>query len=262
MEPINFQTKEEFQTGKVKIKELLKKLKKDSTCSNLDEIKKEFKKTVKDANPLMIAMAEGELVNEGFSMDDLTRACDIHLQLFKDSIENPNLKVADDHPLHKFQEEHKGILNWLDRLIQTIKQAKNKENYHQAKDHLELIQKIANKLMEAESHNVRQENTLFPVLEKHGIEQPPKIMWMEHTEMKEQKKKLLKFLNEKEKYDFKNFFDILHGMATHLMEKFGSHTMKEENILYVTALDVISDQEWKDIKEECDNLGYFQLELN
>lgn len=50
-------------------------------------------------------------------------------------------------------------------------------------------------------------------------------------------------------------------IAKFLIEKFGSHTQKEENILYVTALNVISDEEWKEIKEECDNLGYFNPEI-
>ncbi len=46
-----------------------------------------------------------------------------------------------------------------------------------------------------------------------------------------------------------------------MFKKFLSHTQKEENILYVTALKVISDDEWKEIKEECDLLGYVDYKV-
>jgi DUF438 domain-containing protein len=51
--------------------------------------------------------------------------------------------------------------------------------------------------------------------------------------------------------------DLLDGVSLRLMEKFAAHTLKEKNILYSAALDVLSEDEWKDIREECDNLGYF-----
>lgn len=221
-------------------------------------LKKDFKETIKDANPLVIAMAEAELIKEGGTIEGLMKACDVHLELFKDVIRNPNLKVPDGHPIRNFQEDHKNILTFMEKLIDEIKTAKKVGNYEDAKTEIRMIQLLMDKLMEAENHNVRQENTLFPVLEKHGIEQPPAIMWHDHTEMKEHKKAMLKAAQGFAPGNFMATLEKLAPMAALLLEKFGSHTQKEENILYVTALNVITEQEWKDIKEECDNLGYFK----
>ncbi len=248
-----------FEETKNQVKELMKKLSGKACMENLDKIKTEFKDIIAVANPLVIAMAENELVKEGYSQDDLMNACDIHLLLFKDAIENPNLKVPDWHPIHRFQEEHRFILKIMEELRFAVIRAKQKAGYNEAEEELIIIRKFAQRLMEAENHNVRQENTLFPVLEKHGIEQPPAIMWAEHTEMKEQKKEILRLLDKNNGMTYSELLRVLENTVTRLLEKFSVHTQKEEHILYVTALKVIPDEEWKEIKEECDNLGYFDL---
>ncbi len=243
---------------KEKLKQLLKKVTSDTNDYELKELKEEFKDIIKDANPLIIAQAEGELIKEGGKIEDLMKACDIHLELFKDVIRNPNLKVPEGHPIKDFQEDHKNILDLMEKLLDEVKKLKNFKNFEEAEENIKTIENLAQKLMEAENHNVRQENTLFPVLEKKGIEQPPAIMWHEHTEMKEQKKQLINLLKNRKHFDYKDFIYNLEVISKFLLEKFGSHTQKEENILYVTALNVITDEEWKDIKQECDNLGYFK----
>ncbi len=253
--------KKKFEQDKEKIKELLKKLNSDSSPDEITKIRTEFKDVLANVNPIVIAMAEGELAKEGFSQDDLKNACDVHLELFKDSIENPNLTLPEDHPIHQFQEEHKTILRVLEKMREIVSKAKKKNSFDSADNEIQVIEKLAKWLMDAENHNIRQENTLFPILERHGVEQPPAIMWSEHLEMKENKKKLLKLLNEKNNYAFHKFLNLVDGTIILLWEQFGAHTQKEENILYVTALDVINAEEWQDIKEECDNLGYFNLTI-
>lgn len=240
-----------FETKRKEIKNLLKQISKPDSNSDLNEVKHKFKNLIKDANPMLIVLAESDLVNEeGFSPDDLKTACDVHLELFKDSIENPDLKVPEDHPIYTFQQEHKAILKMLDKLRKLTIEAKSKGSFENSTAELKEINILANKLMEAESHNIRQENTLFPILERHGIEQPPAIMWSEHVEMKENKKKLLKILSEKDKYEFNEFLNLVESLIVLLLEQFGAHTEKEEQILYVTALENITEEEWKDIKEE------------
>ena len=247
-----------FDESKQKIKELLKKVSEKTSPEEMAAIKKDFKETIKDANPLIIAAAEAELMKEGSTIDDLMKACDVHLEMFRDVIRNPNLKVPEGHPIASFQEDHKNILSVMEKLIDEIKEAKKIGNYEDAVTEIKMIGKLADKIMEAENHNVRQENTLFPVLEKHGIEQPPAIMWHDHTEMKELKKAIIKLAKAVNAENFTDFLGRLAQISMLLLEKFGSHTQKEENILYVTAMKVITEDEWKDIKEECDNLGYFK----
>jgi uncharacterized protein len=250
--------KKTMEQTKEELKVLMKKLRGSEDEETLEKTKLEFKDLIKSANPLVIAMAENELVKEGFSQSDLMSACDVHLMLFKDAIENPNLKVPEGHPIRDFQEDHRVILKLMEDLRSSVKKIRNLGSYEAAKDELVNAEVLSKKILSAENHNVRQENTLFPILEQHGIEQPPAIMWAEHTEMKEEKKAILKLLENRKSAEFQDFVSQLSKLAVHLLEKFSVHTQKEEHILYIAAMDVITDQEWKDIKEECDNLGYFE----
>lgn len=243
--------------NKEKLKVILKNLKSEIDKTKLNKLKEEFKDIIKDVDPLLIAQVEQELVNEGLPIEELSNVCDIHMELFKDQIENPDLKVPEDHPIASFQRDHKVILKLMNELVELVKKVSKKSSYDEGKEELKEIEIIIKKLLEAENHNVRQENTLFPILERHGVEQPPAIMWMEHTDMKNLKKKMLKLVQSRdEKWDI--FVKLLYGNAISLLEQFGFHTQKEQNILYSIALEVITDEEWNDIKEECDNLGYFE----
>jgi uncharacterized protein len=241
------------------VKEMIKKLRGNEDCVDIEKLQKEFEELLKQVNPIVIAMAEQELLKEGYTFTDLKSACDVHLALFKGTIENNRIVVPEDHPVYHFQEDHRNILHLMESLRSEIKKAEKAGSRESAKDELIKINKIMQKLMEAENHNVRQENTLFPVLEKHGLSAPPAIMWEEHSEMKEMKKNILRVISVMDDSPFSEFLNQLEILARLLMEKFFAHSQKENHILYQTALDVITEEEWKDIKEECDNLGYFEV---
>ncbi len=247
------QTKEE-------IKRLMKQLKCTEDDETLEKYKREFKDVIKKANPLLIAMAENELVNEGFSREDLMSSCDVHLMLFQDAISNTKLDVPEDHPLHRFHLEHMWIIDQESKLREAVKSARTKGSYEAAAAELAEMERLLDRLRQAESHDVRQENTLFPVLEKHGVEQPPAIMWAEHGEMKDVKKEMQRIVRERTLMPFAEFVKIMGQLSLRLLEQFSAHTKKEEHILYMTALEVITKAEWKDIKSECDQLGYFELD--
>jgi hypothetical protein len=243
---------------KESLKDLLRKIKGETDPARIDAVRRDFKGLLSRATPLMIAQAEQELVGEGFTQTDLVSACDVHLELFRESMAEAELDVPADHPVARFQKDHRLILDMMEDLRDTLKRAREKGGTSAAAEDFARAKTRIEKLLDAENHNVRQENTLFPLLERHGLEQPPAIMWMEHTEMKEEKKTIKLLLEKTGETDFAVSMALLEGAALRLLEKFASHTLKEKNILYAAALEVLSEEEWKDIREECDNLGYFE----
>ena len=115
---------------------------------------------------------------------------------------------------------------------------------------------IAGHFKESESHYLREENVLFPYLEKHGITQPPAIMWMEHDKIREIKKSIYKLLEAHDSMVFQDFANQLKEAAMSLAEMLSSHFYKENNILFPTALKVIEEDEWRDIRHQFDEIGY------
>ena len=111
-------------------------------------------------------------------------------------------------------------------------------------------------LKDSESHYLREENVLFPYLEKHGVTQPPVIMWMEHERIRQEEKDIYKVMEMYEKMDLGDFAEILEEKVLSLYQILSAHFYKENKILFPTALKVVEKKEWKEIREGFDELGY------
>jgi len=238
---------------KKRIKELIKLL---HAGKKLEQIKEEFKDVLRNISPAEIARIEEELIAEGMPREQIRKLCDIHLAVFKESLEKPKAEVKPGHPIYTFMEEHKIILQLLEQLENILQKVKGAKSFSEIRHDTDDLKKIAENLMEIEKHNVREENVLFPHLEKHGISEPPAIMWAEHNELRDKKKKLIELTKSIDKLDFKQFQKQLVETVNYIAETLTSHIHKENNILYPAALATTTEEEWKDIKEQCDELGY------
>lgn len=241
---------------KERMKALLKML---YDGKDIENVKKEFKELISKADPILIAVVEGELTKEGYTVEDLMKACDVHLELFKDQISTSRKRVSKDHPLWRFIKDHDAMLFWIEDGLSITREMKKRKGYDDASDLIKRLKLIMEHLRESENHDVRQENTLFPVVEKYGVEEPPSIMWEEHYNMKSKRAQIEKLIEEIPSRPYKEFTDVIEGDFIYLAETFSQHTKKEQEILYNVALDLLSDQDWKDIKKESDEIGYFEL---
>lgn len=134
----------------------------------------------------MVVEVEQELMNEGLSVDDVLKMCDIHSAALRGNISKNTAKEAPPgHPIYTFQQENKA-LQWeiasVKKLFDYIKSQTSKSIdeavINQVKLHF-------NSLADVEKHYRRKENLLFPFMEKHGITGPPKVMWGKHDETRE-----------------------------------------------------------------------------
>jgi DUF438 domain-containing protein len=94
------------------------------------------------------------------------------------------------------------ITQKLGFLAEKVQSAENLEN---VKEELEQLRRVAEELLDAEKHYLHEENVLFPALEKHGITEPPAIMWMEHNQLREKKKQLKSLLENAATINFRDF---------------------------------------------------------
>jgi len=76
-------------------------------------------------------------------------------------------------------------------LKKTIEELREIGDYDRGKDKILEIKEITDHFKESEKHYLREENVLFPHLEKHGITEPPAIMWMDHDKIRAIKKEFI-----------------------------------------------------------------------
>ncbi|MEM2885788.1 MAG: DUF438 domain-containing protein [Thermoproteota archaeon] len=219
------------------------------------DAKERFKQVLEGTSPLQIAKIEQELIEEGIPREEIQRLCEVHLEVFKDRLENQKVEVDEHNPINVLMEEHKIILQLLGKLNDAVDGVPKEIDESKADAGMKDLEEIVMSLLDAEKHYLREENVLFPILEKHGITEPPAIMWTEHNKIRSAKERL-KGLMEKCDFSNKDFRKQLGDHAKSLTNLLSSHISKENGILFQTALRVVTQEEWAKAAMEFDEIGY------
>jgi len=220
------------------------------------EVKERFKQVLEGISPVEIAKIEQELVKEGMPREEIQKLCDVHMAVFREQLEKQKLDIPAEHPISILMEEHKIMLQIAEKLNTITNKIQQISDTSYVGEEIHNLEHIAVDFLDAEKHYLREENVLFPNLEKHGITEPPAIMWMEHNQIREKKKQLNQLIENYNAISFQDFKRQLGETAESLNNLLPSHFFKENSILFPTALRVITDEEWKEIRKEFDEIGY------
>jgi len=221
-----------------------------------EEVKERFGEVLENLSSVEIAKIEQELLKEGMPREQIQRLCDVHMAVMRDQLEKTKLEVSVGHPINVLLEEHKAMLQIGERLSVIANKVEGASDKSYVAEELHNLEHISADFMDSEKHYLREENVLFPTLEKHGITEPPAIMWMEHNEIREKKKQLNKLLEETNGLGFQDFKVQLAETAKSLNSLLQNHFYKENNILFPSALQVITNEEWKESRKEFNEIGY------
>jgi len=205
-------------------------------------LKQEFEQLLGTVTPLEISQLETQLIKEGVPREQMEKLCDVHMELFR-ATTHADHPTPTWHPIHILMEEHAKMLKIARRLEEI---SRHPERTSEDKQEMDLL---VQQLIESESHYLREENVLFPYLEKHGITEPPAIMWMEHDRIRAARKEVVDLVNDDPE-------ERLTASANDLAELFAGHFEKENSILYPSALEVIAESEWHSIRSQFDEIGY------
>ncbi len=236
---------------------LMKRLLLDMDKGNitLEEIKSRFKTILADMHPVEIAIIENALINDGFPAEKIHNLCDVHIDIFRESIENQAPIAQKGHPIYLFMAEHVALLKLFGKAKTMSKELKEYSSFEEAKNLIDNLKKVALEMKGVESHMLREENVLFPYLEKHEIIQPAKIMWTEHDSLRERIKELLSTLDSPNE-SYQDFAEHIDSLILYIVDLKSNHIYKENKILYPSAITKLTEDEWNEIWEQMDEMGY------
>ena len=240
--------------------ELMKNLlvKMDKDLISPDEIKREFKEILSDITPADIAIIENVLITkEGFPAEKIHNLCDTHIEIFRESIEKKEIIAERGHPIYLLMVEHTEIAKLLGMLHKIVNELKDSQEENIEKKLVEL-NTINNYLKGIENHMLREENALFPFLEKHDVVQPPKILWTEHDSLRERLKELNEIL-VKPFDELSSLKEKLYSLILYIVDLKSSHIYKENKILFPTAVQKLTNEEWREVKNAMDEVGYAEF---
>lgn len=241
------------QNRKKMLKEMIKEL---HAGASPERVKEKFRQVLEDLSAEEIAKIEQELIQEGMPREEIRRLCDVHLALFREQLGKEKPEVAPDNPITILMGEHEILRKLAEELGNIASGIQKVGDASRLDEHISRLERVTADLLDGEKHYLREENVLFPLLEKHGISEPPAIMWMEHNQIREKKKQLSNLVGSYSPADLKTFKAKLVEITKSLQEILPSHLYKEDSILFPTALRVLTDAEWREVRQQFDEIGY------
>ena len=213
-------------------------------------LKRRFHELIKDIDPSEIARMEQRLMDEGMPESEVKRLCDVHVEVFKESLSAQDAPVVPPgHPVHTFMLENRaaeGILHGLDHVLAKLGDAPDKAVF--AKEQQGLA-KLVERLSDINLHYLRKENQLFPILETRGITGPSQVMWALHDDIRVALKSAQAGIKNSQVPDVANTLRYLSKSIRDMI-------YKEEHILFPMATDLLTDLAWQKVRQGEEEIGY------
>lgn len=150
--------------------------------------------------------------------------------------------LPEGHPVHTYLLEAELIEKLMDELL-----ALDPHTDYQA------FYNVFNHLATVEKHFARKENQLFPFLEMRGWTNPSQNMWSFHDTIRDMFRLVRKNLEEKD-------LDAAQRNVRYIEENLGRLLSVEANILFPNALDLLTEEDWIEMRAGEEEIGWMLKE--
>ena len=190
--------------------------------------------------------------------------CDLHVELFRESVKGSDeveeKGLPEGHPLHTLFRENREILkdaevlNLYARSLETVKDERQKE------DIIGVLEDIVSNIRKIGfTHYNREEMLVFPYIERRGLSAIATVLWTKHDEIRFAINYFHKLLGKRKTMPWNGFVRQLKEKAGELSFALSDMVFREDNILYPTLKSVLTEGEWKAIRLQEDEMGYYKV---
>lgn len=216
----------------------------------LEEAKKMFQAAFDQVDVAEITTAERELIAQGLDPRKIQYLCNVHADVFKGNIkenkENSEFEKP-GHPVHTFKLENmvlKSLVN--DALLPDLAKWEKGD-----KGILSKLRQELKDLAKIHYHYARKETSMFPIMTKYGITAPPKVMWGVDDKIRKLIGQANLFISQKD-INKAEVSKAIKETAHEVLEMI----FKEEEIMLPMIDEVASEEDWGNVKNEEEQIGY------
>jgi hypothetical protein len=205
----------------------------------LDEAKKRMASAVDKVTAQEFAVSEQHLQSFGITDDMLAERMDEILKIYEGILVSTELSLPEGHPIRTYQDENAEITKLLNTMDEMLNKKFIKNQWLE----------IYDKLTQYNVHLSRKQNQLFSALEKKGFDKPSKVMWTLDNNIKSAISKSKSLLNDNKDNEFlelqKDIIEMIRDMI-----------VKENEILFPTAVDLLTTEDFINMRIGDDEIGY------
>ena len=216
----------------------------------LEEAKKMFQAAFDHVDVAEITAAERELIAQGLDPRKIQYLCNVHADVFKGNIkenkENSEFEKP-GHPVHTFKLENmvlKSLVN--DALLPDLAKWEKGD-----KGILSKLRQELKDLAKIHYHYARKETSMFPIMTKYGITAPPKVMWGVDDKIRKLIGQANLLISQKD-INKAEVSKAIKETAHEVLEMI----FKEEEIMLPMIDEVASEEDWGNVKNEEEQIGY------
>jgi len=214
---------------------------------DVETARRRFAEAVGDVEPSEIAAMEEEMIRGGLPVSEIQRLCDVHVGALRQALDqHAELTAPAGHPVSTYLAGNRIIARLADELGMIARELQSEPG---PADGFARATRVIEQLGGFQNHYQRKENQLFPLLERHGMTGPPRVMWGVHDEIRAQLKAVRETVNRRDAGAFS-------ALAPKLGRALVEMIYKEEKILLPMAMQTLSEGEWAEIRRGEDEMGY------
>ncbi|OGR19147.1 MAG: hypothetical protein A2X81_18650 [Desulfobacterales bacterium GWB2_56_26] len=217
---------------------------------DLNKLKEQFAALSQGVTATEIADLEQSLMDEGMPEKEVRRLCDLHIAVFEDSLgATPVPDMPPGHPVHTFMLENRETEKIIARLTALVRECGDPPKHARLELEQDQFLRHLADLDKVNIHYTRKENQLFPLLEKHGVTAPSRVMWAIHDDIRGLVKGAKRQLADRQ-------FTEMAATLKDVLSQIGLMIYKEEHILFPMSLDVLSEEDWLVVRQGEAAIGY------
>lgn len=222
-----------------------------------EQVKHQLETMLDEADYSDVFIMEVQLVQEGIPAEKIQELCDTHTRVLKkhlDLSETPD--TVPGHPVNTFVQENRELTKTTARIRLVMRQMDSLPDEQDATGQMRAIQEFLNLLMDVDKHYRRKEYLLFPFFEKNNLPGPPMVMWGKHDQARNLLRETIAALQQTEKMNAAEAKAYNLLAVTPAIEAVDDMIYKEEKIMFPTALNLLTEQDWYEIYIQSDEYGY------
>ncbi|MDF2613422.1 MAG: hypothetical protein K0S71_1208 [Clostridia bacterium] len=210
---------------------------------SLAEAKDKMNGAIDKVTSQEFAICEQYLQKYGITDDVLADRMSEILEIFKDVLVSNKLDLPLGHPIRTYLDETDAIKNLLNQMEVLLQKKFIKNQW------LEIYEKLS----QINIHFSRKQNQLFAALERKGFDKPSKVMWTLDNNIKN-------IIKESQVHLDENRDDAFMNLQSEVIEMVRDMMVKEVEILFPTAIELLSEKDFIEMRIGDDEIGYCLIE--
>ena len=204
-----------------------------------------------------IALAQQNAIASGLDATALWRLWNSNRELLPDIAAKLSSELPENHVLQRVLAEHAMILCFIADLDQVTNQIVQMNSASSVSLEVRQLAHISEHLLYADQHARREDEVIFPELQRRGYNDLLKFISQQHGQIGAHHQSLNDLVWRIDSMNFDEFKTQLAKIADYIIVAMRLHIFIENNIVFPLAVKVINDPKlWQRIKTISDHLGY------